>query len=52
VDRDDIARERLRVLAQTQALVKQYPEDTGVLVTLLLNHVVLAPGEAMFIAPA
>ena len=24
-------------------------EDAGVLVTLLLNHVVLAPGEAMFI---
>ena len=28
----------------------RYPHDAGVLVTLLLNHVVLAAGEAMFIA--
>ena len=33
-----------------KALVDRYPDDAGVLVTLLLNHVVLAAGEAMFIA--
>ena len=40
----------LRVFAQTNQLVDRYPDDPGVLVTLLLNHVVLAAGEAMFIA--
>ena len=42
-------RESLRVFAQTPPLVDRYPDDAGVLVTLLLNHVVLAAGEAMFI---
>lgn len=48
-DRTDVAREATRVFAQTAALVERYPADAGVLVTLLLNHVVLAPGEAMFL---
>lgn len=48
---NNVARERVRVFAQTTALVDRYPEDAGVLVTLLLNHVVLAAGDAMFIAP-
>ncbi|MBA2954542.1 mannose-6-phosphate isomerase, class I [Nocardioides sp. MAH-18] len=48
-DRTDVAREATRVFAQTASLVDRYPHDPGVLVTLLLNHVVLAPGEAMFL---
>jgi mannose-6-phosphate isomerase len=48
-DRSRLNREAIRVFAQTGKLVQQYPLDPGVLVTLLLNHVVLAPGEAMFI---
>jgi mannose-6-phosphate isomerase len=42
--RENVARESLRVFAQTQALIERYPEDAGVLVTLLLNHVVLRGG--------
>jgi mannose-6-phosphate isomerase len=49
VDASSVERESLRVFAQTVKLVDRYPQDAGVLVTLLLNHVVLAPGEAMFI---
>ena len=30
-------------------LAARYPQDPGVLVTLLLNYVVLQPGEAMFV---
>lgn len=48
-DRDDVDRESLRVFAQTVGLAHRYPRDPGVLVTLLLNHVVLARGEAMFL---
>lgn len=44
-----VERESVRVYAATTRLVDRYPDDPGVLVTLLLNHVVLAPGEAMFI---
>ena len=50
VEQSSLERESLRVIAQTKALVDRYPQDAGVLVTLLLNHVVLAAGEAMFIA--
>ena len=50
VEQSSVERESLRVFAQTKALVDRYPDDAGVLVTLLLNHVVLAAGEAMFIA--
>lgn len=50
LDASTIERESIRVFAQTRALVDRYPHDPGVLVTLLLNHVVLAAGEAMFIA--
>ena len=32
-------------------LGERYPDDAGVIVALLLNHVRLAPGEAMFVAP-
>ncbi len=45
----DVSRESLRVYAAVPSLIDGYPEDPSVLVTLLLNHVVLAPGEAMFI---
>jgi mannose-6-phosphate isomerase len=48
-DRQSVERESLRVFAQTASLAAAYPNDAGVLVTLLLNHVVLAPGEAMFL---
>ncbi len=44
-----VERESVRVYAATAQLVDRYPDDAGVLVTLLLNHVVLAAGEAMFI---
>ncbi|WP_296603133.1 mannose-6-phosphate isomerase, class I [Nocardioides sp.] len=49
VERSAVDREAIRVFAQTVSLADRYPEDPGVLVTLLLNHVVLAPGEAMFL---
>ena len=49
VEPSSLERESLRVFAQTPPLVDRYPDDAGVLVTLLLNHVVLAAGEAMFI---
>lgn len=49
VDRFSVEREGVRVYAQTARLARSHPDDPGVLVTLLLNHVVLAAGEAMFI---
>lgn len=48
-DRTSVSREGTRVFAQLGSLIDRYPSDPGVLVTLLLNHVVLAPGEAMFL---
>lgn len=48
-DRFSVERESTRVFAQTSALTQRYPADPGVLVTLLLNHVVLAAGEAMYL---
>ena len=48
-ERDSIEREATRVFAQTPPLAERYPRDPGVLVTLLLNHVILRPGEAMFL---
>ena len=48
-ERTSVSREGTRVFAQTVSLAERYPRDPGVLVTLLLNHVVLAPGEAMFL---
>jgi mannose-6-phosphate isomerase len=44
-----LTREAIRVFTQAGDLARTYPTDPGILVTLLLNHVVLAPGEAMFI---
>ena len=44
-------RESIRVFELLPSLAGRYPEDPGVLTTLLLNHLVLAPGEAMFVAP-
>lgn len=44
-----VERESIRVYAALPPLIERYPHDAGVLVTLLLNHVVLAAGEAMFI---
>lgn len=49
VSAESVERESLRVFQQTQALVTRYPSDPSVVVTLLLNHVVLAAGEAMFV---
>ncbi|KQW48554.1 hypothetical protein ASC77_07335 [Nocardioides sp. Root1257] len=49
LDRASVERESTRLFAQTASLAKKYPADPGVLVTLLLNHVVLSPGEAMFL---
>src|SRR6478752_4207325 len=49
LDRASVERESTRLFAQTAQLAERYPEDPGVLVTLLLNHVVLSPGEAMFL---
>lgn len=49
LDRASVERESTRLFAQTARLAQQYPADPGVLVTLLLNHVVLSPGEAMFL---
>ncbi|WP_435745279.1 mannose-6-phosphate isomerase, class I [Nocardioides sp. SYSU DS0663] len=49
LDPGRINREAMRVFAMVAKLIEQYPDDPGVLVTLLLNHVVLAPGEAMFL---
>jgi mannose-6-phosphate isomerase len=46
---ESVERESLRVCQQIQQLVARYPDDPGVVVTLLLNHVVLAAGEAMFV---
>lgn len=41
--------EAARSFTRVGELVKTYPRDPGVLVTLLLNNVQLAPGEAMFV---
>lgn len=49
LDPSDVERESIRVYAALPPLIDRYPADPGVLVTLLLNHVVLAAGEAMFI---
>jgi mannose-6-phosphate isomerase len=45
----DIRAEAARAFSRVGALVTDYPRDPGVLVTLLLNNVLLAPGEAMFV---
>lgn len=42
-------REPIRVFELFPSLAERYPADPGVLVTLLLNHVVLARGEAMYV---
>lgn len=44
-----IRAEAVRAFARVGELVQTYPRDPGVLVTLLLNNVLLAPGEAMFV---
>jgi mannose-6-phosphate isomerase len=49
VDPSDVDRESIRVYAAIVPLIDRYPTDPGVLVTLLLNHVVLAAGEAMYL---
>ena len=46
---DPLRREANRVLAMLPQLAQRYPADPGVLVLLLLNHVVLAPGESMYV---
>ena len=49
LDAGEVARESVRVYSAVVPLVDRYPSDSSVLVTLLLNHVVLAPGQALFI---
>jgi mannose-6-phosphate isomerase len=49
IDASEVARESVRVYAASVPLIDRYPSDPGVLVTLLLNHVVMAPGESLFI---
>jgi mannose-6-phosphate isomerase len=49
VEASHVDRESTRVYAAVVPLIDRYPADPGVLVTLLLNHVVLAAGEAMYI---
>ena len=44
-----IETEAVRVFQRLGELVRRYPTDPGTLVTLFLNNVVLAPGEAMFV---
>ncbi len=44
-----VGAEAVRVFARVGDLAQRYPKDPGVLVTLLLNNVTLAPGEAMFV---
>ena len=46
LDSDSIA-ETARLL--TVGLLEKYPGDTGALVALLLNHIELTPGEAIFL---
>ena len=41
--------ETARVFARLGDLVRRYPRDPGALVTLLLNNVLLTPGEALFV---
>lgn len=48
-ERSDVSRECLRVYEQIVRLADRYPADPSVWVALLLNHVVLAPGEALFV---
>jgi mannose-6-phosphate isomerase len=36
-------------LAVTRSLAEHFPGDVGVAVSILLNHVVLSPGEALFL---
>lgn len=50
-DQSQINPEADRVFANVGRLVGTYPSDPGVLVTLLLNNVTLAPGESMFVSP-
>lgn len=50
VDPHDVSREARRVYEAVVKLIDRYPDDPGVLVTLLLNHVVLAAGEAMHVS--
>lgn len=48
-DHDAVELEAVRAFGMLGRLARRYPRDPGVLVSLLLNHVVLAPGEAIFV---
>jgi mannose-6-phosphate isomerase len=47
----DADAEDLRVFGILGRLAARYPDDPAVLVTLLLNDVVLEPGDALYVAP-
>ena len=49
LDRASVEREAPGSSRRRRRWPRKYPADPGVLVTLLLNHVVLSPGEAMFL---
>ncbi|MGL6236637.1 MAG: mannose-6-phosphate isomerase, class I [Segniliparus sp.] len=44
-----VAAVRERGETPASALAERYPQDPGVLIALLLNHIVLDPGEGLFI---
>ncbi len=48
-DPHHVHHEAVRVFRLVAELTERYPRDPGVLVTLLLNHILLAPGEALFV---
>lgn len=41
----------IRQLTTAIKLGEHYPQDAGVIVSLLLNYIILRPGEAMFLPP-
>ena len=45
----DLSEKTSRALALAKSLLLEYPGDTGALVALMLNHIELAPGEAVFL---
>ncbi len=48
----DACRDAASIEAQwVTALAEAYPDDPAVVVTIMLNHVVLEPGQALFLGP-
>jgi mannose-6-phosphate isomerase len=51
LERGKVPPEREAAFRWTQRLRDLYPGDVGVFAPLILNHVVLEPGEALYVAP-